>query len=300
MKFAVNYSLPTIELIRQKQIEIDLLKCPAWRDLINHAQQIHPAYVHFPLMVGLGIDDAYDHETKRAVDWNLIEALLQTTATPFVNLHLATFARDYPNIPLDTTDPAHTEFLIGQILRDVRPVVARFGAARVIIENDNDAASRVLRPALLPHVIRFIVEETGCGFLFDLAHARMAADYLGMDPHAYIAALPMARAREMHVTGLQRFEGHWLEAARRDDAAFAQLYAGRWMDHLPMTDPDWDFFAWALQQIRAGAWATPEIIAFEYGGVGKVWQAVTDADMLATQIPRMAKMIRNGNEFHSK
>ncbi len=291
MKFAVNYSLATADLVHKKKIAFDLLKCPAWRATIEQARKIQPVYAHLPLRVGLGIADAYDQETKQTADWIKLETLLKDTATPFVNVHLAAFTRDYPDIPINTNDPAHAEFLAAQMIRDIRAIVARCGAERVIVENGNDTAGRMIRPALFPDLIRRVVEETGAGFLFDLSHARLAADYLGIDTREYIAALPMHRVREMHVTGLQRIEGHWLTTLEREDAAFAKLYAGRLMDHLPMTEADWDWFAWTMQQIRAGAWARPEIIAFEYGGIGNVWQAITDADALATQVPRLRAMI---------
>ena len=66
------------------------------------------------------------------------------------------------------------------------------------------------------------------------------------------------------------------------------------LDHLPMKQSDWQFFDWALNQISEGFWHEPDIIAFEYGGIGKgFFQATTDTQVLASQIPRLYGMIHN-------
>ncbi|MEP7199656.1 MAG: DUF692 family multinuclear iron-containing protein [Chloroflexota bacterium] len=291
MHLAVNYSHPATALLCDGRIMLDRFKCPAWPDLIAEAQQAHPVYVHFPLKVGLGIGDALDTETKQPADWHKVETLLRQTDTPFVNLHIVPRPHDYPDMPADTTDPADCERIVANTLRDVRAVIARFGVERVIVENEGTVNG--LRPAFMPDVIHRIVTEAGCGFLCDLSHARLIAKGLGIAPREYIAQLPMQHVCEMHVTGIQRFEGRWLERARSSgtDEAIIQQFAGRDMDHLPMTDADWEFFTWALAQIRSGAWATPWVVSFEYGGVGGVWEAITDAETLAVQVPRLCDMI---------
>ena len=166
-------------------------------------------------------------------------------------------------------------------------VVARFGAERVVVENDH-SGGRNLPAAYRPDVICRLVEETGCGFLLDVAHARIAARHLGLDVRPYIEALPVGRIREMHITGVQFFDTAWAERLRQagEDESVIRFCAGRWMDHLPMTEEDWDLAAWALDRIRSGAWARPWVVAFEIGGVGPFFGATTDAGALARDIPR--------------
>ena len=291
MRFAVNYSVPVVDLLRKKQIEIDYLKCQAWPDLVAEAQSIHPVYVHFPLSVGRDAGDAIDTETGQPPDWRKVERLLQQTGTRFVNVHLDSLRKDFPDIPAQTTDPAHVELLTERMVRTLESVADRFGAENVIAENDNDVGSRMLHPALYPSVIRRVVEETNCGFLFDLSHARLSAQTLGMDPCNYISGLPVKRMREIHVTGIQKFDGHWLDAARKHNLEVVDQLGGAWIDHMPMTDPDWECFAWALGQISGGVWSQPEIVAFEYGGVGGLFGALLDANVLAIQVPRLHAMI---------
>lgn len=296
MDFAIHYSLPAAALVDTGQINLDFdyFKCPAWPDLIATVRARYPMYVHFPLRVGRGIGDALDAETRQPADWAKIEALLTQTRTPFVNVHLEPTTDDHPDIPADTTDPDpdQIEFLTDCLIRDVRAVVERFGPGRVIAENVPNGDG-CLRPAYLPTVIRRVVEECECGFLFDISHARRAARALGMDAREYIALLPVERTQEIHLTGIQQFDDRWiavLRGAGLSESLIAQ-FAGRWQDHLPFTDADWEFTAWSLDQIARGRWGHPWIIALEYGGVGPLWEAVTDPDILATQIPRLAAMI---------
>jgi hypothetical protein len=41
----------------------------------------------------------------------------------------------------------------------------------------------------------------------------------------------------------------------------------------------------------AGAWPAPSIVAFEYGGVGPVFEWRSDVDVLAEQLPRLRDVL---------
>ncbi len=254
-----------------------------------------PALRALPAAGRPGQGDAVDTETRQAADWAGVDALLGRTDTPYVNLHLAPTVHDHPTIPIDSTDPAHVEELTACLVRDVRAVVERFGAGRVIVENDHDNGGLHLRPGYLPGVIRQVVEATGCGLLLDLSHARLAAHALGIDARDYLRALPLERVREIHLTGIQPFDERWVAALRRAGIAdgVIERFAGRLLDHLPLTEADWEFTAWAIDQVQRGAWGQPRVVALEYGGVGPLWEAVTDADVLADQVPRLYDLVKS-------
>jgi uncharacterized protein len=293
IRFAVNYSGATAELLRRGRVDFDYFKTPAWPDLIATARALRPVNVHFPLLVGYGIGGARDGETGQPPEWGKIEALLAQTGTPLVNVHLVAPPTAYPNVPLDTDDPAHSDLITERLIADVSAVVRRFGAERVIAENNPPNADECVRPAYLPEVISRVVRETGCGLLLDLAHVQLAARVLDVDVRQYAEALPVERIREIHVTGVQRVEGRWLEQMQQHGVAPAEMQrlAGRLIDHLPMTDEDWSLCEWTMAQIGAGRWSRPWIVTFEYGGVGPLWEAVTDADALRTQVPRLRRII---------
>jgi uncharacterized protein (UPF0276 family) len=298
MKLAANYSRAAADLLRQGKIQLDYFKCPAWPDLVTTVRKIHPTFVHFPLKVGSGIGDAVDMETGQPADWGQVKALLSRTDTVLVNLHLAPDPQDYPDIPIDTVEPDHVEMLAEALIRDVRAVVERFGPERTVVENDHHSQGRNLRPAFLPEVIGHVTAETGCGLLLDVAHARLAARHLGVDARQYLSALPTERTREIHVTGTQLFEGRWVEAARRADVDpdLIQRFVGHLVDHLPMTEEDWEFFAWVMGRIQSGGWGRPWVTTFEYGGVSRVYEAVTDADVLSEQVSRLRVLVREQTE----
>ncbi len=286
-------STAALELWRRNPRLVGLFKCPAWPDLIGSLDRQIPAYIHFPLKVGLGIGDAIDTEKSGPADWQQVEALCALTGTSQVNLHLSPRAAECPEIPTDVLDAGAVALVTERLIRDVAAGVTRFGAERVLVENIYDHGGEYLHHALLPEVIRQVVETTGCGLLLDLSHARLAARCLGMDPFDYVQQLPVRQTREIHITGIQRFDAGWVERLEQAQVAskVVERFKGRLLDHLPMTPADWHFFAWSMEQVHAGAWGTPQTVAFEYGGIDSWWAAITDRDLLASQLAQFGQMI---------
>src|SRR5690348_11792287 len=110
MKLAVNYSPEAAHLLDQRQIEIDVYKCPDWPDLITTAQEQRPAYVHFPMLAG--------RSDIEKTGWHKIDALLDQTITPYVNTHLAPHASDFAGLALDSTDPTDADMLMTAMKHD--------------------------------------------------------------------------------------------------------------------------------------------------------------------------------------
>lgn len=267
MKFALNYSPQAAALLDEGRIQIDLYKCPDWPDLIAEAEKQRPVYVHFPLIAG--------RANIEKVGWSNIDRLLNTTGTPYINTHLAPNSKDL-GIPLDTRDPAHREQLIEIMLRDIEPLVNRYGKEKIILENAIwDAEWGIMRPLLEPELICAMVEETGCGFLMDTAHAISSARYFGMDERDYMSRLPVHQLRELHITGL-----------KHDDS-------GVWVDHFAMTESDWAINEWAIEQIRAGKWTKPWVMAFEYGGIGPLFEYRSESSVIAEQVPRLYSLAKS-------
>jgi len=294
MLLSVNYSHAAADLFQTGIINIDLFKCPAWPDAIDAALEVNDVYVHFPLVVGSGIGDAINTESGKPADWRALEVLMEQTNTPVVNLHLGPTIDDFPDISINSTHPDHVQSIAGRLVTDVQSVIGRFGAERVVVENIHNGSGRYMHAVFRPEVISQVVEETGCGFLFDISHARLAADFLGVDIHNYISGLPTQKIREIHITGIQRFEGPWTKIAQ--DAGFDPLiieqYRGRLVDHLPMTEADWTFFSWSLGQIENGNWGKPWVITLEYGGIGGMFAPITDGEAIRQQVPRMKEMVK--------
>src|SRR5262249_28871308 len=111
-----------------------------------------------------------------------------------------------------------------------------------------------------------------------------------------LGSLPVQRICEIHLTGVQLFDERWQDTLSQAGIAPEMIarFAGRWQDHLPMTGADWEFYGWAIQQLRSGAWHKPRMFSLEYGGVGALWQAITDQAVLAEQVPRLYGMVKEG------
>ncbi len=281
MRLAINYSPQAEALAASGAVDFDLFKCPpAWDpvvpehapDLLRRARAVRPLYLHFPLHAGNG--------SLRTTDWGRVEEALAQTGTPFVNVHLQAHSRDFPGIPADTTDQAHVRRILDALAQDVALVTARFGPERVIAENVvyRGADGKILLPCVDPAVIGEVVVQAGCGFLLDLAHARLTAAALGLDAQEYTARLPVARLRELHVTG-------------------AQPHEGRLRDSMAMGAEDWALVEWAMARIADGAWGKPWAVAFEYGGVGPGFEWRSEASVIAEQLPRLKKLAATTQGF---
>jgi hypothetical protein len=61
-----------------------------------------------------------------------------------------------------------------------------------------------------------------------------------------------------------------------------------------MTEKDWEFAAWMMEQVHHGAWGHPWTVAFEVGGINGLFEAVADKEVLAEQIPRLYSLV-NGH-----
>lgn len=295
-QLAVNYSRQLDPLVESGAVPLDLYKIPAWPRLFEEARRCRPVYVHFPLLTAYQLDNAYNSETKQPADWDEIERMADQTNTPFINLHLYPATARY-NVSANTSDPAVIDAVLTDTRRSLEAAIKRFGAERVILENVPAANGGVLEIALDPEMVHRIVTEHNIGLLLDISHARLAAEHLNIDPKDYINRLPVERIREIHVTGIQTVKVEWVQMLEAGGFTHSKLhqFIGKRMDHLSFVDEDWEFFDWSLDQIKAGRWAKPEIIAFEYGGVEGFWELVGQPDILAEQVPRLYQMVHTLN-----
>ncbi len=268
MKLAVNYSPQAAELLRAGAVNVDLFKCPDWDGLIEEAGSVAPVYVHFPLVTG----ELQDADLAR------VETLLDKTDTPHVNVHLKATPKNFPDMKLDTRAPHDVQQVTDWLIKEVARLTGHFGK-RVIAENliYRGHTLNTLRPAALPEVVSAVVAETGCGMLLDLSHARIAAHYLAVESSGvalwdYLEALPLHRLAELHLTGILFFE----ERVR---------------DHFGFTGSDWKVMARAFEHIRTGRWATPETVAFEYGGVGAPFEWRSEKAVLKKDLTGLRKLL---------
>jgi len=259
MKLAVNYSAPLRRLLKEEAVQVDLIKCPDWEGMIAEAEQLGDVTLHYDLKAGLG--------ATFKIDFQRIKALKARTVTPHINTHLVT--------PEDF-DPEDKQALaeIKRLWRDeINLMISNLGSLPVALEHFpyTDATPHILMAANSA-IFSQVILDTGCQLLFDLAHASITSQSLGIDIQDYIKPLPMDRLVELHVTGIR-------------------THNGVLTDHFQMMPGDWDLLDWALGEIRAGHWREPEIVAFEYGGVGAPFVWRSEYDLLKAQIPKLYEMV---------
>jgi uncharacterized protein len=259
-QLTVNYSPESSQLLEAGVIQFDRYKLPDWPHLIAEVQGRHPFYVHFSLSAG--------RRPSVPPDWGWIREILAASDTPFVNLHL-----DAP-ADLDPLDDFYAQQVVGWMIADVEQACRQVGADRVVVENppwQNTLEPWLLTPAL-PEVTHNVLQETGCHFLLDLAHAAISAHSAGIPVQDWISSLPIKHLVEMHITGIHSYNGYL-------------------RDHLGMTPTDWALFDWALANIKLGAWHTPAFISFEYGGFGSIFRWRSDPAVLQRDVPQLLSRI---------
>jgi uncharacterized protein (UPF0276 family) len=109
-----------------------------------------------------------------------------------------------------------------------------------------------------PLFIVAVLDAVDCGFLLDIAHARVSAHNLSFDEERYFRSLPLYRTREIHVSGPHLRDGAMFDA------------------HEPLQDKDWEALAFVLARTE------PETITLEY---------TKDRDLLQDQLQRLRAML---------
>lgn len=264
-RLAVNYSPPLAQLVAAGEVAIDLYKVPDWDDLIAAARASGPCYVHFPVDLGA---------TRLGVDLDRARELMRATGTSSLNGHLVPSRERFPDVAVGDVGAEARRRVAAALVEDVQALAAVVGAEDVIVENVpyRGEDHGLLRAGVDPRVVSEVVRATGCGLLLDLSHALLTARTLGIDLWEYVDALPTHALRELHVSGVRPVDG-------------------KLRDHLPLTADDVAVVRAALARMRAGAWPIPDKVAFEYGGVGPVFEWRTDPDVLAEQVPLLHELV---------
>lgn len=260
-RLAVNFSPQAAALVASGAITVDLFKVPDWDDLIAAARELLPVFVHFPYQIGAA---------RETPDVERAALLMRDTGTANLNVHCAPSRERFPDVAVGAFDAASLTAVAAALAADLEPACRTLESHNVIVENliYRGEDRGLLRAGVTPEVLTDVVDGVGCGFLLDVSHARITAAALGIDPWRYLDSLPVHALQELHITGV-----HVIDGGLRD--------------HLPFQESDWEFLRGVVARVMAGSWPAPSIVAFEYGGVGPVFEWRSDEDVLADQLPRI-------------
>lgn len=252
MKLAVNYSTALHKLIETQKVHVDLLKCPEWDGLVRPALNIGQVYIHFEIALGT--------DKVQYLNFDLIRRMLRMTDTRFINTHLSNSAQ---------LSSRSRKQILAAWEADLAFLRKQLPGIPFIAENlPWHSSLPQLKLASDPQLISEFLVRNEVGLLLDLSHAQITAAMMSVDYRDYVAQLPLERLEELHITGIREYRGYMT-------------------DHFEMQEHDWPIAQWAASQIRSGVWKEPEIVAFEYGGVGDVFCWRTEESALLEQVPRL-------------
>ena len=236
MKLCVNYLMELRELIPEGKIDyIDYIKlysidgdlspfdwCRSQREVMFHGYIGH----------GSNIADADFLERRNNEEQR---EYYEKSNTPYISSHI--------NRVFD--DPATEDEVTERIKKNVQFLKDEFGK-RLLLENVPYSESKSYnRFMVMPEYISKIVNETDCGFLFDIGHARAAAERLEIPFDEYVSRLPMDKLIEIHLAG----------SMRTKDGGISP-------NHSKMHEEDYEFLEWVIQNCP-----TLETITLEYGPI---------------------------------
>jgi uncharacterized protein (UPF0276 family) len=239
-------------LLAADEIDVDRLKAAEW---MNDGQ-LAAVMAQRPVLLHLDYGVIWPRTRRWAA---ALAQHAQRADSPWLSVHLDlgwTFlAYRWPGpSPVPRTLARRWAVRSALRLRDVCPMP-------VLVENIPRWSRS--RPAYTadPAFISQVVEESGCGLLLDLAHARVAAHYRGEPARDYLVRLPLDRLVEIHVSGPR--PGPYPD--------------GRLIDaHQPMQEVDYDLLAWLLARSR------PRAVTLEYS---------KDRMQIKTQLVRLRALL---------
>ncbi len=167
--------------------------------------------------------------------------MIERPRAPWLSIHLGFSAAEvvFDGWMKSASIPMPRDPLFEIICRNVR-ALAQVLPVPLLIENLDYNPGGAYDFVCDPDFIADVLAETGVGFLFDLAHARVSAARLGFGIDDYLDRLPLDRVRQIHVSGPR-----WQAETLVDT-------------HDPLLDDDYDLLESLLHAAR------PTVLTLEY------------------------------------
>lgn len=192
MKLCVNYLEETKALIEEGKIDfIDYIKLFSINgDLSPIDWCITKKDVMFHGIIGKTGSNIADKKFFENRDLELQKKYFEITKTPYISMHINAMQEPIPN----------ENEAIEVIKKNVDRLRKEFGK-EIILENVPAFKGSEYNFYANPEFISNVIKETKCGFLFDIGHARKAAEILDIPFDEYVSKLPMEKVVEVHLAG---------------------------------------------------------------------------------------------------
>ena len=235
MKLCVNYVMELREIFEECETDfIDYIKLYSIdNDLTPFDWCVSKKEIMFHGQVGK-MSNVGDSDFVDTRDFELTKEYFKKGNTPYVSSHIARTVEDGRS----------EEEVFETIKRNVKILKYIFEGMPVILENVPTNESKPTNYFLSsPEFITKVVNECDTGFLFDIGHARAAAERLEIPFDEYVSRLPMDKLVEIHLAGSMLTTTGMLTP-----------------NHSKMNEEDYEFLEWAIKNCP-----TLETITLEYG-----------------------------------
>lgn len=248
------------ELGEQPEIldAVDFVETAGWRLGTNPGRPHERVILH-------NLDRDWSMAAVDAIDedWPVrLREAIQFTRTPWFSMHLG-FASErvrFNGHMLPESKPLDRKELMARLV-EVTNEARLHCPLQVLIENLDYCPEGAYEHLCEPDFIAEVLEMTGAGLLFDLAHWRVSASWLGFDPVEALDRLPMQRIVEVHLSSPRPLDDG---SGRLDDR------------HDVLEQADFDLLDTVLQRSR------PRAITLEY---------TSDAGLLADQLAEVRAFV---------
>ena len=262
MQIGVNYLLEVKDLYEENKIDfIDYFKLYSLNEDLSGMDWCKSN--RWVMFHGLCGDSSMfgDKDLILRTDISATKDMLEKSKAPYISAHICTKNKNQTE-----------EETYEAIKNNIKDFKEQFGKD-IVLENIPYRKKYAHCEYLLkPENISKIVHENDIGFLFDISHARKAAEHFNMTLEEYVDKLPMDRVVEFHLAGMfdlpdisnEVVRKQYTEKQIRFIKASEELYGKRFDYHGKLTDEDYIFLEKYIPKYK-----TLKYITLEYGSYNK-------------------------------
>lgn len=249
MYIACNWSKALEILLEKNTIKLDYIKSGAYGNFnedFEKMRSLRPILLH-----GLGYYECTGMNNIEIVDFDLANKLIKDCNSPHYGLHLTLKNSDM-------YEGMYEENIYERMCKNIQ-LFKNSISVPLLLENIPDTPEdRTIHdhyPYVKPAQIDRLLADNDVAFLLDISHAKITAQYHGLDVYDYIGQLPLEKIVEIHVNG----SGY-------DKNGFPADIHGS------MKDEDYKLLEFVLKR------ANPYVVSLEYiGTTGENEQTIIDS-----------------------
>ena len=239
IQLTTNLSDPLLELIHRNKAPIDAVEVGPWftvQQIRDYRQMLPelPFYFHG--------GDLIERVGLVPGTISRIAAYLHCTESPWASMHITMWLPGMVWLMLQRgwrMPLPHPERAAQRFVQRVRRL-ARSIQVPVLLENTEPLPFDGYDFEVQTERITHVLEEAECGFVLDIAHARVSAAVLGVDVYKYLTGLPLKRLMQIHVSGPRMRDGRLVDM------------------HEPLQETDYALLNFVLERTQ------PQVVTLEY------------------------------------